>query len=62
MVGRHAKKQTPVLDSRLSLDDINQFFRTVVVSANHRTADSCVAPSLPCGRQLFQFEPVDSSV
>ena len=56
------KKPAPVLDSRLSLDDINRFFRTVAVSADHRSADYFISPPSPCGMQLFQFEPVDSCV
>ena len=49
----HPKKQPPVLDSRLSLNEINQFFRTVAVSANHRTADCFVSPPSSCDKQLF---------
>ena len=56
------RKQKLGFDSHLSSDDINHFFRTVVVSAHHKTADSYEAPQFSVEKDLFQFKPTDSSV
>ena len=61
IIGR-PKKQSSVIDPSLSLDDINTFFRTVAISADHQAADCYVPPPSSFDKKLFQFEPVNSSV
>ena len=61
VVGR-PKNQKSVFYSYLSVNDLNQFFQKVAVSTDHSTADCYVVPLSLSGRELFHFEPVDSSV
>jgi len=57
----HPKKQKSGIDSNLSSDDLNHFFRTVAVSDDHKPADNYEASQFSGDRELFTFERIDSS-
>ena len=61
-VVRRPKNRKSAFDSHLSVNDINQLFQKVPVSTDHRTTDCYVSPRSLSGRELFHFEPLDSSV
>jgi len=61
IIGR-PKKQKSGLDSHLLSDDLNDFFRTIAVSDDHKPADSYETSQSSGDKELFSFEPIDISL
>ena len=61
MIGRRRRNVASSVDANLSLESINDFFRTVAISVNHQPA-SCFHSKIPVGDDHFRFGVVTDEV